>query len=607
MAQIEMHKKNRIVLAITGVFILFLYTLSAIAAVPSEDPLAGFGEYVVETMEEWKVPGVAVVIVNNGEVVFQEGFGFRDVENALPVTEQTIFGLGSSTKAFTATLLMSLVENGILDLDWPIRQYMPFTLGDPFTASLITARDLLSHRSGLPRFDMTFLFNPELSRDELLDKLRYMMPVLGLRTTFFYSNYGYAVAGILYEEISGQTWEEGIRSRIFQSLGMSGSNLSVEEMLASPDFARGYYRENNQLREVQYLELNATAPAGAVNAGVVDLARWLLSNLDLPGESGITPLLGSASLQFMQSPVTPILGRLSPHVSHLSYGLGWMVGDYRGHYHVHHDGMVPGYSTMVSLFPDEGIGVAVVCNLNGSPLPVILANEASDRLLGLDPVDWNALTKEAHETAEALLNNLSVLDPLTRKTGTSPAHALDDFTGIFQHPLYGTFHITREDEQLTATYHRATIPLEHWHFDVFTGWVDYFIPMQLAFRFVTDIHGNLNGLEVDLDPFSFVNPITFIRQPNREQPDPEVLSRLAGEYLVMGTLVTIQITEDEKLIMTVPDQPEWHLEPLGNLSFRIRGLSGSEVQFTLAETGMEEDMITLIQPQGTFSGKRVKS
>ena len=547
-----------------------------------------------------------LAIVHNGEVVLQKGFGVRDVDQALPVTGKTLFGIGSSTKAFTAALLMTLVEEGELDLDRSLRQYLPaFALDDMATENLVTAKDMLSHRAGLPRYDMAFMFNPDLGRDEFLQNIRFLQPVKDLRTAFLYSNQGYTVAGILYEEITGHSWEDGIQERIFHPLGMSGSNMSVREMIDLPDFSRGYYLDDDMLQEVPYWEFEAAAPAGAINTHAADMAQWLLASLGGTPGPGDSPLLSEASFQALYSPVMPILGRMSPYVSHLSYGLGWMVENYRGYYHVHHGGVTPGYSAMVSLFPDEGIGVAVVCNLTGSPLPTIVSREAADRLLGLEEVDWSALVKEEEARAEELLETLSVLDQVTRKPDTSPSHPLDAYTGTFHHPLYGTFWIEFSNEELVATYHQATIPLEHWHFDIFTGWVDYFIPMQLAFQFMTDIYGEVHELRVDLDPFSVENPVSFIRRYEEEEPGKEILSRLSGEYTVLGSPVTIIFTEEEQLVMSIPGQPDYKLEPIGGLKFRIRGLPGYEVLFTLGNE-KDDDVTTLVQPQGNFSGKRVQ-
>jgi len=230
-----------------------------------------------------------------------------------------------------------------------------------------------------------------------------------------------------------------------------------------------------------------------------------------------------------------------------------------------------------------------------------------DRLLGLEPVGWNEEMLAMVEAQEDFLAEYTVLDKDHRKTGTRPAHHLEAYAGSFEHPLYGTFHIALQDHALEATYYETSIPLEHWHFDVFVGKPDYFMPMQFAFRFLTDIHGNLNALEVDLDPFSTANPVIFLRLPDTEKPDPEVLARLAGEYQVMGIPVTIRFVGEEQLVMSVPDQPDWVLEHFSGLRFKVKALPGYEVEFKLDAQGEAGDMITLVQPHGTFSGQRVES
>jgi len=585
---------------------LFSSALPAAAGAQSGDPLEGFGDYVQEVMADWNVPGASVAVVQQGEVVFLEGFGMRDLEAELPVTEDTLFGIGSSTKAFTALLLLSQGEEGKLALDKPVQEYWPgFTLEDRLAASMITARDLLSHRAGLPRYDITFMFHPMLNPQHVRQNLRHMAPVKDLRSDFLYSNYGYLLSGELFKEVSGMSWEEGIQRIIFDPLGMTGSNVTLQEFKTAPDFARGYYPGEGQLEEVPYVDMGAMAPAGAINAGAADMARWLTFNLGMMEESADQPI-SPLGLQVMQTSVIPTAPRVGPHVTHQGYGLGWMVESYRGVYRVHHGGVVPGYSAMVSFLPDEGIGVAVLCNHSGSAMPQIVANEAMDRLLGLEPVGWNEEMLAMVEAQEGVLAEFAVLDKDHRKTGTRPVHHLEAYTGSFGHPLYGTFHIGLEDQVLEATYYEISIPLEHWHFDVFIGKPDYFMPLELAFRFLTDIHGNLHALEVDLDPFSTANPVTFERLPDREKPEPEVLARLAGEYQVMGVPVTIRLVGEEQLIMSVPGQPDWTLEHFSGLRFRVRALPGYEVEFKLDAETEAGDTITLVQPHGTFSGQRVE-
>ncbi len=602
----SIHKLFQLV-GLTFIMVFLLSgVLSAAAGAQSGDPLDGFSDYVQGVMEDWDVPGASVAIVHQGEVVFLDGFGMRDLENELPVTEDTLFGIGSSTKAFTAVLLLSQVEEGKLALDKPVQDYWPgFILEDGVAASMITARDLLSHRAGLPRYDATFMFHPMLNPQHVKQNLRHMAPVKDLRSGFLYSNYGYLLAGDLFEEVSGMSWEAGIRGKIFDPLGMTGSNLTLQELKAAPDFSRGYYLGEEQFEEVAYLDAGAMAPAGSINAGAADMAKWLKFNLGMMEEGAGKPI-SALGLQTMRTPVIPTAPRLGPHVSHQGYGLGWLVESYRGVYRVHHGGVAPGYSAMVSFLPEEGIGVAVLCNHSGSAMPQIVANEAMDRLLGLEPVAWNEEMLAMVEAQANYLSEYAVLDKDHRKTGTRPAHPLEAYVGSFGHPLYGTFQIALEDHALEATYFETSIPLEHWHFDVFVGKPDYFMSMQFAFRFLTDIHGNLIALEVDLDPFSTANPVTFARLPDVEKPEPEVLARLAGAYQVMGIPVTIQLIDEDQLIMSVPDQPDWVLEHFTGLRFKVKGLPGYEVEFKLDAQGEAGDTITLVQPHGTFSGQRVE-
>ena len=475
--------------------------------------LDDFGEFVEAVRQDWNTPGVAVGIVTSDEIIFAEGFGYVDKEESQPVTTETLFGIGSTTKPFTTMLLGMLVEEDKLAWDRPVQDYMKFKLKDDPLSGYITARDLVSHRSGLPRYDFTLIFNQDLTRQKVKDNLYYMERNQDFRNSFQYGNYSYIVAGLLAEEITGLSWEENIRERILSPLGMDNTNLSIAELKESQNYALPFISEDNfaSSREIDFWELGPAAPAGSINAGVEDMSKWmqlLLNNGRHEGEQ----LLRMGTINTLYNPVNMIAGMgADSYTSHMGYGLGWFASSYRGHYKVTHDGVTLGFSAGVTLIPEENIGVVVLSNLHGSPVTQIIANTAIDRLLGLEEVNWKQdyLDMMIQMPVDA---GFSIFQEEERRENTSPSHELSELTGIYSHPLYGTFQIELEEDRLVADYHGTAIELEHWHYNVFVATVDIAGPMELALQFKKDLQGNIKELEVGLDVFMTQNMIGFGRE-----------------------------------------------------------------------------------------------
>jgi CubicO group peptidase (beta-lactamase class C family) len=261
----------------------------------------GFDKFVNKQMDEWKVPGLAICILKDGKLIFSEGFGFRDIEKELPVTSNTLFAIGSCTKAFTATAMGILVDEGKLDWDTPVQTYLPqFRLDDTFASERMTPRDLVCHRSGLPRHDMVW-YNSEASREELLNRLQYLKPSKDFRTTYQYQNLMFLTAGYMVGKITGTGWEKFIRTRLFDPLGMTDSNLSVELSKNSSDFAFPYIKKNGASIKIPFRNIDTMGPAGSINSSVTDMANWLLLNLS-KGKIGDQQIISENSLLEIHSP-----------------------------------------------------------------------------------------------------------------------------------------------------------------------------------------------------------------------------------------------------------------------------------------------------------------
>lgn len=444
-------------------------TAAAAAPVPVDEAFAGFDDFVATGMTEWRVPGLAVGVVRDGEVVLARGYGHRDLEARLPVTERTTMAIGSNSKSFTVTLLAMLVDEGDLEWDRPVREYLPdFRLYDDFATAEMTPRDLVSHQSGLPRHDNVWYGRPR-TPTELLERLRYLEPSASFRSRYQYQNLMFMVAGHLAERIAGTDWHRLVDERIFTPLGMDRSNTSVGENPASGDFALPYVLRDGVLERVPFRDMDPVGPAGSINSNVVDMLAYVRTHLD-GGVFAGRRIISAESSARMQEPQFAMPGQSEfPELGQVSYGLGLRVGSYRGRKLVSHGGGVDGFVSSMSWLPRERIGVVVLSNRSGdmNPVPAIVAYNVYDRLLGLPEIDWNSrnleLRAERRARAEEGARDLEA----RRAKGTRPSLELAAYAARYRHPAYGTIEVRAGEDRLEIVYDGFRIGLEHYHYDVF--------------------------------------------------------------------------------------------------------------------------------------------
>lgn len=566
-----------------------------VAAVGDDEQLDAIRDFVAEAMADWHVPGAAVTVVKDGQIVMAEGFGWRDVEGQLPVTSSTLFGIGSSTKAFTATAFQMLVDEGRLSWDRPLREMIPgFRLADPFATEHATALDFALHRSGLPRHDILWMANPDLELESLLGSTEYLAPSTGFREAWQYNNFGYMLLGHLIEQTGGQSWADFIEERLLQPLGMQGTNFTVAAMQASDDFARAYTWKDEGWDVVPLSELGAAGPAGAINSNALDMGRWLLFQLNNGRVDG-EHIVSSSAMAGLRTPHISLGAPRDEHVNFSSYGLGWMVDSYRGHYRVHHGGNTIGYSADVAFVPEAGIGVAVLTNELFTPLPTVVTHYVLDTLLGLEPVDWSGDLKALEQMQNAVMQQGDTDEgPVGRRAGTTPSHDLTEYAGTYEHPAYGTLVVAVSEDGLVITYYDMEATLEHWHFDQFRGRLSAYIPMEFGLSFETDGAGEVARVHVGMEPA--VAPIAFERGAAAELTGVAYLQQFVGDYDLMGATIDVSL-RNEGLVLTVPGQPPYVLAPTREGRFVFRDFDGFGVHFVYDDDGGVERAV-LIQPHG---------
>lgn len=555
------------------------------------------------TRAMFDVPGVAVAVVQRGEVLATFASGQRDVAHSLPVDADTLFAIGSSTKAFTTCLLAMLVDDGRLDWEAPVRRWLPdFALTDTNIAERMTPRDLVTHRSGMPRHDLVW-YGADVPRAELVARLRHLPLSHDLRTDFQYNNLMFVAAGHLAERLTGNPWEDAVRTRILTPLGMTRTGFRVAAMQQDADHAVPYRKHAGRVVATPYRDITAVGPAGSINSSVREMANWVALQLQ-GGEFHGKRLLAAASAADLHVVRMPTAGPATgddADVLDIGYALGWMVDVYRGHRRVHHGGNIDGFSAMVSLLPDDGFGFVVLTNLDATPLTEVVARNLADRALGLEPHDFRAVTAKKRERAEQQELKGKTTAQALRRTGTQPSHAVDDYVGDYVHPGYGTCRVTRVGDGLHLDLHGLACDLEHWHFDVFAGreGAGESVLADSKWQFLLDVDGEIEAVRAALEPSTA--PIVFARAADPRFAEAAFRQRLAGRYALDTAIATIH-ADGPRLVVTLPGQRH-ELEPLRGLSCQLRGLPGYRLEFVLDADGAPI-AVRFHQPDGVFVATR---
>ncbi len=548
---------------------------------PPEPDQAALDALITTTMQDWKVPGASVAIVRGDQVFLAKGYGFRDVELKKPATEKTLFRLASVTKSFTAAGVAALVTQGKLEWNKPVRDYLPeFQLYDKDLTARVTPVDLLSHRTGLPRHDALWYYNRDLSREELIHRLRYLEPSKDLRESFQYNNLMFLTAGYLTGRTLDTSWEEAIRKLIFQPLSMTASNFTIEAMEKSRDHAAPYQKDKQErVQRVPHYTGNNIAPAGQINSNAEEMGRYLLMLLNGGSFEG-RQVLSEADVQKMISAQMVVSGPPDPRYPELgdsAYGLGLSVSSYRGHRLVHHGGAIDGYRSNLALLPEDKVGVVVLSNLGGVGFADAVTYDLFDRLLGLPPRDWSRRFLEDERKGKAAQDEAEGKGYTARKTGTQPSHPLTEYAGHYEHPGYGTVRIEQSGGTLSVRYGYLNTGLGHFHYDTFEFVTDPVAEDKSTLRFETDLAGEIASLSIPLEPL--VPAIVFQRVADPEMRTREFLAPLVGAYELGALILDVVLREDGVLQVRTPTGQVFDLEPARGTTFRIKERTGWSLEF----------------------------
>ncbi len=573
-------------------------------------------QYIEEALAAWHIPGAAVAVVQGDDVIYARGGGMRNVETREPMNPDTVFPIASCTKAFTSMGAALLVDDGVLEWDKPVRHYLPeFKLSDSYISEKITIRDLLCHRSGLPRHDMAW-YGSSFSREELIQNLAHLPFSKGFREGWQYQNLMYMTAGYLVGKMTGLTWEEFTQQRILDPLKMARTCFSPEAMQQQGNYATPYRIKHTvgggaagEWEAREFYADKVMGPAGVLHSSVADLARWLRVHVN-DGRIDDQQFVSAGNLAQMHQPqmVMPIDAFAANllQTTIFNYGMGWFIVPYRGYTLIQHGGNIDGFSTIVGFVPQQKIGVAVLTNIEGRPLRDVLLYEICDRVLVLSDNELNSHFLALYEEVYTAFDQDQTTSADERHPDAPPTHPLEAFVGEYAADGYPDFKVKQEGDQLYGWVIGEWVPLDHYHYNIFRMNLERFEEQQPV-NFFMNIQGEIDRAAIHLE--TQVEPTLFKRKPM--QVDTETLAALAGRYAmpIEGIELTVRLKRD-KVFMAATGESDSELQPAkwttAGLEFQVKDQSGTRVEFQKDEQG-HYTLLVLKQPGMTFNAPRIEA
>ena len=468
-----------------------LVLLAAASPAFGQEPTRAFDEYVTQAVEDWGAVGLAVAVVHDGDVVFAKGYGIRDIETGAPVDENTLFAIGSTTKAITAAALGILHDEDKLDWDDRVIDHLPgFTLADAYVTRELTIRDLLTHRAGLGNAD-TLWYRTGRPAADIVERARHIEPAYSFRAGYTYQNLMYATAGAVVEAVSGVPWAEFVRRRIFQPLGMNDTVPLLAETLTRDNVAAPHYRIDGEIVRADNASVDNVAAAGSVWSSVADMSRWVWLMLGGGELDGVRLLKEETHAELLRPQTVIPPGQFYPTTEitrprWTTYALGWFQHDYDGRFVSFHTGSIDGMVAINGLLPDEGIGVYVLGNLDHVEVRHALMYKAFDLWGGVaDGRDWSTELRALYERLGARAEAAAAARRDARVPDTSPSRPVEAYAGVYEDDLYGQITIELRDGRLHYRMLELQAPMEHWHYDTFVvRWErPWMSPSPLTFGF----------------------------------------------------------------------------------------------------------------------------
>ena len=471
----------------------------------AESPDARVIDTVVkDSLRAWEVPGAAVVIVSDDQVVYAQGFGVKVQGGKDPVTPDTIFALGSCSKAFTTTLMAMVVDDGKLAWDDPVRKHLNyFHLRDTVADSAVTLRDLVTHRTGVGSHDFLWYRSP-LSHEERIRKLALLEPAYTFRSGFQYQSTMFTAAGLAAESAAGDKWVDLVQKRVLDPLDMKHVKLTSVAATKTDDHATPHRRnERGSIEAIDWYEMKEPDPAGSVSASARDLGQWMRFHLN-HGKMDGKQLVSAKNLDETHTPqnvirMTPALEAMHPETSLMNYAMGWVVHDYRGQRVVAHAGLIDGFRVQITMVPEKKLGIAVLTNFQDARMTTAVSCTLVDVYLGLKRRNWDEyLLKVVKDEADAQSARRKEKDK-QRQPDVKPTRELPAYVGVYEDEAYGKMEIKLQGNALVLKWNSYSPPLNHFKGDAFT--------VELGSAGISDVEFKLAPKSREVVSFKFAEPV----------------------------------------------------------------------------------------------------
>lgn len=467
--------------------------------------------YYKNMVKSWDLPGASIGIIKDGKLIFTGNYGTKTAGKKDSPDKNTLYAVASNSKAFTATIIGMLVQEGKLNWDDKVQKHIPyFQVYDPWVSSQATIRDLLSHRIGLGTFSGDVIwYKSNLTSEQIIKRFKHLPKAYDFRDGYGYSNLMYITAGEIIKKVTGKSWATNVKERILEPLGMNRSITSIKKLDEMGNYVTPHtYRDGKNLA-VDWTDWTEIGAMGGLISSVEDMSKWMIFNMN-HGIMGNDTLLTPATRNTIWTPHNNFqVDHTKPNAlgqNFKAYGLGWNLADYHGHMMVSHTGGYDGIITAVTMIPDQNIGIVVLTNGGRSPIRPA-TYYALDRLLGLEEKDWSSdyLTRTQNwEASDTRIADMKA----SRVEGTSPSVAAEQFAGVYQSDIYGEISIIQDEDKLRLQFEHSpnlSATLTHWHYDT---WQIHWDKRQPWFDFgtvqiKTDNHLDVKGLHFDIPNYDF--------------------------------------------------------------------------------------------------------
>jgi CubicO group peptidase (beta-lactamase class C family) len=587
---------------------LLLVFSSFLQAQKTDKRLAGLDAEFTRILKEQKAAGFSVAVVEKNKIIYAAGFGFADLENKVPATSETVYAIGSCTKAFTASIIGLLEKEGKLKLSDKANKVLPeLVFYNNEMNNQLTVRDIMCHRTGLPRYDYSWYLFQSKSRDSLIRRVQYQEPSAGIRELWQYNNFMYLAQGMIAEKITHESWEKNVTEKLLNPLQMIHTNFSVDTLAKLTAGAKGYDLYKDKIKKSDYYHIDAMGPAGSINSSVTDMSNWVITWINGGKYKGAEVIPASYLKEATSSQM--IVGSSQPSQQHAdvhlsSYGFGWFLASYRSHYRVEHGGNIDGFSASTCFFPTDSIGIIVLCNQNGSRVPSTVRNIIADRMLKLSYVDWQTETQKDIDSNKVNAQKAKLDVVSNKKINTKPSHSMNEYDGLYNNNAFGVMDIRYKNDSLILYSAGGNAWLKHYQYDQFelynidkTDGIDTSAASEAKIQFNTNALGDIGSLQISLEP-AIEKQSVFTKANRKKDLTEKELEKFTGTYSISGTDIVVAV-KNSVLTFTVPGQPEYTLVAVSDNKFALSSVEGFFVEFKQNDKGKVIELLS-IQPNGTF-------